>query len=84
MENRTDWSPRFAIYGDMGNENAQSLARLQQGTQDGTFDAILHVGDFGYDLDSDNGHVGDEFMRQIESVAAYVPYMTCAGNHESA
>ncbi|XP_033626483.1 acid phosphatase type 7-like [Asterias rubens] len=84
VENRADWSPRFAIYGDMGNENAQSLARLQRGTQDGTLDVILHVGDFGYDLDTNNGHVGDEFMRQIEPVAAYVPYMTCAGNHESA
>ena len=44
----------------------------------------LIAGDFGYDLDTNNGHVGDEFMRQIEPVAAYVPYMTCAGNHESA
>ena len=32
----------------------------------------------------DNAHVGDEFMRQIESIAAYTPYMTCPGNHESA
>ncbi|KAL3225932.1 hypothetical protein MRX96_025403 [Rhipicephalus microplus] len=27
--------------------------------------------------------VGDEFMRQIEPIAAYVPYMTAVGNHES-
>ncbi len=26
--------------------------------------------------------MGDEFMRQIESIAAYVPYMTVPGNHE--
>lgn len=30
----------------------------------------------------DNGTIGDEFMRQIESIAAYVPYMTSPGNHE--
>ncbi|TRY83542.1 hypothetical protein DNTS_016254 [Danionella cerebrum] len=30
----------------------------------------------------DNGRIGDEFMRQIESIAAYTPYMTCPGNHE--
>lgn len=30
----------------------------------------------------DSGRIGDEFMRQIESIAAYVPYMTCPGNHE--
>ncbi|CAD5118751.1 DgyrCDS7428 [Dimorphilus gyrociliatus] len=83
---RTDpnWSPRFAIYGDMGNSNAQSLARLQQETRKNFYDAILHVGDFAYDMDSDNARVGDQFMRQIESIAAYVPYMTCPGNHEQA
>ena len=37
-----------------------------------------------FDYFQDNAHVGDEFMRQIESIAAYTPYMTCPGNHESA
>ena len=32
----------------------------------------------------DNGEFGDMFGRQIEPVAAYVPYMTVVGNHESA
>jgi len=40
------------------------------------------VGDFAYDMDTANAAVGDAFMRQIESVAAYVPYMVCPGNHE--
>ncbi|EDW82409.1 uncharacterized protein Dwil_GK25789 [Drosophila willistoni] len=78
----SDWSPTLAIYGDMGNENAQSLARLQQETQLGMYDAILHVGDFAYDMSSKDARVGDEFMRQIESVAAYLPYMVVPGNHE--
>lgn len=30
----------------------------------------------------ENAKVGDEFMRQIEPIASYVPYMTCPGNHE--
>lgn len=76
------WQPSLAIFGDMGNENAQSLARLQEETQRGMYDAILHVGDFAYDMNSQNASVGDEFMKQIESVAAYIPYMTCPGNHE--
>lgn len=46
------------------------------------YDAIIHVGDFAYDMNSENALVGDQFMRQIESLAAYVPYMVCAGNHE--
>ena len=37
---------RFAVYGDMGNDNAQSLARLQVEAQSGVYDAILHVGKF--------------------------------------
>lgn len=83
---RTDskFAPKFAVFGDMGNLNAQSLPRLQQETQRGHFDAILHVGDFAYDMNSRNAKVGDEFMRQIQSIAAYVPYMTCPGNHEEA
>ena len=48
------------------------------------YDAILHIGDFAYDMDQDNGRVGDEFMRNIEPIAAYLPYMTCPGNHEQA
>nr|XP_014351713.1 PREDICTED: iron/zinc purple acid phosphatase-like protein [Latimeria chalumnae] len=46
----TDWSPRFAAFGDMGNENPQSLGRLQKETQLGMYDAILHIGDFAYDM----------------------------------
>lgn len=84
MKSGTNWSPRFAVYGDMGNVNAQSLSRLQEDVQKGTYDAILHVGDFAYDMDTDDAKVGDEFMRQIETIAAYVPYMTCVGNHENA
>ncbi|XKL65548.1 hypothetical protein PGB90_008968 [Kerria lacca] len=78
----SSWSPHFAIFGDMGNVNAQSLPRLQEETQRGFYDVILHVGDFAYDMHSDNARVGDEFMKQIESIAAYVPYLTCPGNHE--
>lgn len=77
-----EWSPQLAIFGDMGNENAQTLPRLQQETQRGLYDAILHIGDFAYDMDMEEGRIGDEFMKQIESIAAYVPYMTCPGNHE--
>jgi hypothetical protein len=38
------------------------LSRLEEETLLGYYDAILHVGDFAYDMDSDNGRVGDAFM----------------------
>uniref|UniRef100_A0A158P879 Metallophos domain-containing protein n=1 Tax=Angiostrongylus cantonensis TaxID=6313 RepID=A0A158P879_ANGCA len=67
-----------------GNQNGRSLAKLQRMAQDGDIDLVLHVGDIAYNLDTDDGNVGDEFLRQIEPIAAYVPYMTAVGNHESA
>lgn len=78
----TSWSPRLAIYGDLGAENPQSLPRLQKEAQEGMYDAIYHIGDFGYDMYEEEGQLGDRFMRQIETIAAYVPYMTAVGNHE--
>ena len=37
-----------------------------------------------YDMDSDNARVGDQYMRAIEPIASYIPYMVCPGNHENA
>ena len=42
----------MALFGDMGNVNAQSLGRLQREAQAGMYDLILHVGDFAYDMDT--------------------------------
>lgn len=84
MRPGTDWSPRLVVYGDMGNENGRSIPHIQQDVARGMYDAVLHVGDFAYDMRDDNGRVGDAFMRQVEPIAAYVPYQTCVGNHEEA
>ena len=46
----SDWSPRLAIYGDLGYDNAQSVPRLRADIDKGMYDAILHVGDFAYDM----------------------------------
>jgi hypothetical protein len=79
-----NWSPRLAVFGDLGNDNAQSLPRLQIDAATGMYDAILHAGDFAYDMEVDNARVGDAFMNQIEPLASRIPYMTCPGNHEVA
>nr|ATU82925.1 secreted Phosphatase protein [Pristhesancus plagipennis] len=84
VDNTTKWAPKLAVYGDLGNINAVSLPYLQQEVQRNYYDAIVHAGDFAYDMATDNGEVGDEFMRQIQPIAAYVPYMVCPGNHEEA
>lgn len=41
-----DWSPRLALYGDLGSVNAKSISYLQEDAQRGNYDAILHVGKF--------------------------------------
>ena len=43
--NGTNWAPRFAIYGDLGTDNSQSLSKLKREVQSGRYDAILHVGE---------------------------------------
>ena len=53
-----DWSPKLLVYGDMGKEGgSQSLPALYKEAASGDYNAILHVGDFAYDLDSDGGEV---------------------------
>ena len=52
MPDEPTWSPQLAIFGDMGNENAKSLPHLQEEVQRGMYDAVMHVGDFAYDMDS--------------------------------
>ena len=46
------------MYGDMGRHGgAQSLPALISEVASESYTAILHVGDFAYDLDSDGGVV---------------------------
>ncbi|KAK6644898.1 hypothetical protein RUM43_001174 [Polyplax serrata] len=80
--NGNNWSPSFAIYGDMGYENAQVLPYLIEDVKRGMYDTFFHVGDMAYNFDSNEGRVGDAFMESIEPIAAYTPYMTVVGNHE--
>ncbi|XP_049875413.1 acid phosphatase type 7 isoform X6 [Pectinophora gossypiella] len=77
-----NWVVRAAIFGDMGTDNAHSLPYLQDEAERDRFDMILHVGDFAYDMYEVEGRNGDQFMRQIQPLAAIVPYMTVPGNHE--
>jgi len=73
----------YAVYGDLGYVNDEAIAQLTAEVTDGVFQQVLHVGDFAYNFEDSNGQVGDEFMNQIQPVAASVPYMITAGNHEA-
>ena len=47
------------------------------------YQTVLHAGDLAYNMETDEGRVGDRFMEQIEPVASRLPYMVSPGNHES-
>ena len=44
MKAGTDWSPKLLVFGDMGNENAKALGRIQEEAEKGLVDAVMHVG----------------------------------------
>ena len=75
----------FVVFGDFGTCSSLSdptLRSLIKSAQTLKYDFFLHVGDFAYNLNTDNGRRGDDFLSDIEGIAAYVPYMTVVGNHE--
>lgn len=46
------------------------------------YDAILHAGDFAYDVDTNAGAMGDTFFNSMKNFVTRVPYLVIAGNHE--
>jgi hypothetical protein len=62
--------------GEVGSWNTTLRLQLEAATAD----AILHIGDIAYSV----GYAAewDEFMTQIEPVAARLPWMVQDGNHE--
>eukprot|EP00128_Syssomonas_multiformis_P015426 Colp12_sorted_trinity150504_noHs@28995 len=69
----------FGVAGDVGQTNfsAQTYAHMRA---DKTLETILHIGDLSY-ADGDQPR-WDNWGRLVEPLAANVPYMTAAGNHE--
>lgn len=48
------------------------------------FDALIHLGDFAYNVRSHKGKQGDQFFKEMsKSFSTKLPYMVIAGNHES-
>lgn len=81
-----NYQPTLLIIGDMGVGNWSEPTRtlINKEAELGTFDAIVHLGDIAYDLDSKGGSVGNAYGKQIQDFTAIYPYMTLPGNHERA
>jgi hypothetical protein len=61
LKTGNSWSPKFAVYGDLGNINGKTLGRLTDEVQICFYDAILHVG-MSFNPISRNYFLGFIFM----------------------
>jgi hypothetical protein len=72
---------RVASYADLGVQHSNyTIALVEKMVVAGEIDFVLHYGDIAYSFY--DHHKADEFGRNIEPIAAAVPYMTVPGNHE--
>ena len=53
---------RFAVFGDFGIINDESMTDLIASAAKGAYDSVLHVGDWAYDLDGIASTIGNLFM----------------------
>ncbi|CAG9317825.1 unnamed protein product [Blepharisma stoltei] len=74
------------VFGDWGTGPIGQYTKHLLGEETLTRDylGILHMGDIAYDLDDEDGKVGDDYLNMIQPIAATYPYMTVPGNHEKA
>lgn len=84
FHNKTEDSATLIVIGDLGTgqQGAYTKSLIEKDLDLRPVDGILHLGDIAYDLDSDEGKVGDEFLRMIQPISARFPYITLPGNHE--
>ncbi|CAI2353740.1 unnamed protein product [Caenorhabditis sp. 36 PRJEB53466] len=76
-------SYKVCVFGDLGVYNGRSTQSIINNGIAGKFDFIVHIGDLAYDLHSNNGKLGDQYMNSLEPVISKIPYMVIAGNHEN-
>lgn len=73
-----------AIYGDMGVVNSVSMQFLAAEVAAGTVQAVLHTGDYAYNMDELQGMTGDVFLKEMQNITSAVPYMGTCGNVSAA
>eukprot|EP00615_Pteridomonas_danica_P008672 CAMPEP_0114332848 /NCGR_PEP_ID=MMETSP0101-20121206/3369_1 /TAXON_ID=38822 ORGANISM="Pteridomonas danica, Strain PT" /NCGR_SAMPLE_ID=MMETSP0101 /ASSEMBLY_ACC=CAM_ASM_000211 /LENGTH=401 /DNA_ID=CAMNT_0001463685 /DNA_START=21 /DNA_END=1226 /DNA_ORIENTATION=- len=75
-------NPSITVYGDLGLQNARSVPLLTSETESRRSHAIVHNGDFAYDMFTNNATRGDEWFNMMQPIMANTPYMVSIGNHE--
>lgn len=79
-----DTQYKMMIFGDLGTHyyGQKSFDLMKTMTETNEVLGVMHMGDIGYDLESDQGLIGDKFLDMIKPIATTHAYMTMPGNHE--
>ena len=83
--NQSTSSPKVAFFGNMGlyNNEMASLELLKKMASNREMDVVVHIGDMAYDLETNEGKRGDEFMNAVQLIASQISYQVVAGDHEN-
>jgi len=76
--------PRYAVYGDFGLVNDESMDDIIQKAHAGAFDAVLHVGDWAYDFEDLFSVTGNAFMNLAQGYQAIKPVAVAEGSEWAA
>ncbi len=77
-------SSKWLIIADMDESSYSepTLARLTELAKQGTYDGLIHNGDYAYNIQTSKGKVGDSYFKSFSPVSARIPYVVTPGNHE--
>ncbi|CEF68460.1 Iron/zinc purple acid phosphatase-like protein [Strongyloides ratti] len=78
----SNFDMKLCVFGDMDTGKMATIKKVTKAVKKGECQLIIHLGDIAYQLQKNDGLIGDDFMRKIEPIAAYAPYMVIVGNHE--
>lgn len=88
--NETDVAdqPWIGVVCDMGMDHSEhTIASISEQVQASAVQMVVHGGDISYANDykpaTSNAYVWQTYFDEVSHFAAYVPYMTSPGNHES-
>ncbi|XP_065177983.1 acid phosphatase type 7-like [Sycon ciliatum] len=80
--------PWIGVICDMGVKHSEdTVSSISKAVKQGNVQAVVHGGDISYANDYDpsanNAYIWQDYFNEVSHFAAYVPYMTCPGNHEA-
>ncbi|XP_018644223.1 acid phosphatase-related [Schistosoma mansoni] len=77
------WSPKLAVYGDMGATDAPSLPELIHQVKDlNSYDMVLHVGDFAYNMDTNTNNNLCNMSHYSQTYWDYIPNKLTTSYHK--